>query len=339
MKKIKIFAGCAAIALAAITTSCNSATGGSTATPKTELKSVVDTLSYAYGVNLAQSGLNQYLGQLGIIQDTNMVRSAYNYQIENEQDQAKKQQLQKELTTKLDSLTKANNKNIAEFISGVKESYNAPGKDKEAYYQGLQIGSQFKMMGEEFEKQMLDEGQTVNKTAFLAGIIGTINKEAPLITGADEIIKNKAMEAQAKMMAKQEAEAKKANTATIEAGEKFLAENKTQPGVVTLPSGLQYKIVKEGNGPKPTIQDQVEVFYKGTLLNGEVFDSNIGKASVKFPVGQVIKGWTEALQLMPVGSKWILYIPSDLAYGFQGQGKIPPFATLIFEIDLVSIVK
>lgn len=338
MKKIKILAGCAALALAGFTVSCDGTTG-STSTPKTEIKTTVDTLSYAYGVQLAQNGLVQYLGQLGLVQDTAMVKASYRMRIDNEQDQAKKGELQKELTAKIDSLNKANNKNIAEFIKGVQESYNTANNSKDAYYNGLQLGSQLKLMSEGFEKQMLEEGQTVNKTALLSGLIGTINKEAPLIENANELIQNKAMEAQAKMMAKQEEEAKKNNAATIEAGQKFLEENKTKEGVVALPSGLQYKIIKEGKGPKPTINDQVEVFYRGSLIDGKEFETNVGKESVKFPVGQVIKGWTEALQLMPVGSKWILYIPYELAYGGQQAGTIPPFSTLIFEIDLVSIVK
>ena len=123
-------------------------------------------------------------------------------------------------------------------------------------------------------------------------------------------------------------------------GDAFLAANKGKEGVVTLPSGLQYKIVKEGTGPKPTAQDTVECNYKGTLIDGTEFDSTAkhGGKPATFPVGGVIKGWTEALQLMPVGSKWQLFIPGDLAYGQRGAGGvIGPNATLIFEVELVSI--
>ena len=337
MKKIKILAGCAAVALAAFTVSCNGS--GTTATPKAEIKTSVDTLSYAYGVQLAQNGLIQYLGQLGLVQDTAMVKASYRMRIDGEQDLAKKGELEKELSFKVDSLNKTNSQNIAQFIKGVQESYNSTNNSQDAYYNGLQLGSQLKMMGEGFEKQMFEDGQTINKAALLSGLIGTINKETPLIENANELLQSKAMEAQGKMLAKQEEEAKKANAATIEAGQKFLEENKTKEGVVALPSGLQYKIIKEGKGAKPTINNQVEVFYKGTLIDGKEFETNVGKESAKFPVGQVIKGWTEALQLMPVGSKWILYIPYELAYGSQQAGTIPPFSTLIFEIDLVSIVK
>jgi FKBP-type peptidyl-prolyl cis-trans isomerase FklB len=122
-------------------------------------------------------------------------------------------------------------------------------------------------------------------------------------------------------------------------GEAFLAENGKREGVVTLESGLQYEIITEGNGPKPTINDQVTTHYHGTLINGEVFDSSVERGEpATFPVNGVIAGWTEALQLMPVGSKWKLYVPSYLAYGERGAGaKIGPNTTLVFEVELLSI--
>lgn len=124
-----------------------------------------------------------------------------------------------------------------------------------------------------------------------------------------------------------------------EAGLKFLAENKVKPGVLTLPDGLQYQILKEGNGPKPTAADKVKTHYHGTLIDGTVFDSSVDRGQpISFPVGGVIKGWTEALQLMPVGSKWRLFIPSELAYGDRGAGpKIGPGAALIFDVELLAI--
>ncbi len=122
-------------------------------------------------------------------------------------------------------------------------------------------------------------------------------------------------------------------------GEAFLAANKGKPGVVTLPSGLQYKILTAGTGPKPTASDSVVCNYRGTLINGTEFDSSYKRGQpATFGVGQVIKGWTEALQLMPVGSKWQLFIPSNLAYGERGPGEIGPNATLIFDVELLSIV-
>jgi FKBP-type peptidyl-prolyl cis-trans isomerase len=122
-------------------------------------------------------------------------------------------------------------------------------------------------------------------------------------------------------------------------GEEFLAQNKTKEGVVTLPSGLQYKVIKAGSGPKPKLTDTVTTHYRGTLINGSEFDSSYKRnAPASFPVNGVIKGWTEALQLMETGSKWQLYIPSDLAYGPNGAGGvIGPNETLIFEVELLSV--
>jgi FKBP-type peptidyl-prolyl cis-trans isomerase FklB len=121
-------------------------------------------------------------------------------------------------------------------------------------------------------------------------------------------------------------------------GAAFLAANATKPGVVTLPSGLQYKILTPGSGPKPTASDSVVCNYRGSLLDHTEFDSSYKRGQpATFPVGGVIKGWTEALQLMPVGSKWQLFIPADLAYGDRGQGPIGPNSTLVFEVELVSI--
>jgi FKBP-type peptidyl-prolyl cis-trans isomerase FklB len=125
------------------------------------------------------------------------------------------------------------------------------------------------------------------------------------------------------------------------AGAAFLAANSKKPGVVTLPSGLQYQIITQGTGPKPSINDKVKCHYHGTLIDGTVFDSSVDRGQpVDFPVGGVIKGWVEALQLMPVGSKWKLFIPSDLAYGDREAGaKIGPGSTLIFDVELLSIEK
>lgn len=123
-------------------------------------------------------------------------------------------------------------------------------------------------------------------------------------------------------------------------GEAFLAENAKKEGVVTLPSGLQYKVIAEGNGNKPTANQQVKCHYEGTLINGAKFDSSYDRNEpAVFPVNGVIQGWVEALQLMPVGSKWELYIPYNLAYGERGAGQsIPPYATLIFTVELLEIL-
>ena len=139
---------------------------------------------------------------------------------------------------------------------------------------------------------------------------------------------------------KQKALADQRNAQTKAAGEKFLTENKKKPGVVTLPSGLQYKVLVEGNGAKPAKDDMVKVVYEGRTIDGKVFDatSRHGTESDTFGVGKLIKGWTEALMLMPVGSKWEIYIPQELAYGARGAGDdIAPYSALIFTLELKGI--
>jgi FKBP-type peptidyl-prolyl cis-trans isomerase FklB len=134
---------------------------------------------------------------------------------------------------------------------------------------------------------------------------------------------------------------KKKGEENIKKGEAFLAENKKKEGVKVTPSGLQYMIMKEGTGPKPTINDKVTTNYHGTLIDGTVFDSSVDRGQpASFPVSGVIPGWTEALQMMPVGSKWKLFVPANLAYGERGAGpQIGPNSTLIFEVELLSIDK
>lgn len=126
----------------------------------------------------------------------------------------------------------------------------------------------------------------------------------------------------------------------LAAGEKFLADNKTKPGVISLPSGLQYQILQDGTGPKPVLTDKVTVHYEGKLIDGKIFDSSIQRGQpITLGVNQVIKGWTEALLLMPVGSKWRLFVPPDLGYGSRANGQIPANAVLIFDVQLISIQK
>jgi FKBP-type peptidyl-prolyl cis-trans isomerase len=152
---------------------------------------------------------------------------------------------------------------------------------------------------------------------------------------AQTVLTDMQKEMRDKQQAKQQAE----GAANKKEGEAFLAANKGKEGVVTLPSGLEYKILKAGTGAKPTAGDSVVCNYRGTLINGTEFDSSYKRGQpTTFPVGGVIKGWTEALQLMPVGSKWQLFVPSDLAYGERGAGAdIGPDTTLIFEVELLSI--
>lgn len=199
-------------------------------------------------------------------------------------------------------------------------------KDKVSYAIGMNIGQSMK-------KDSLD----IDPNIVARGLKDATTGAKPLMT--DEEVKTVMTEFRTEMMNKKQAEAQHASEANKQAGQQFLAANKTKEGVVTLPSGLQYKILKQGTGPKPTASDTVVTNYRGTLLDGTEFDSSYKSGQpATFPVGQVIKGWTEALQLMPVGSKWQLFIPSDLAYGERSPGgEIGPNSTLIFDIELLSI--
>ncbi len=163
-------------------------------------------------------------------------------------------------------------------------------------------------------------------------------KDTSIHIMTDEQIKSVMMSFQKEVMAKQEAKNKALGEKNKADGEKFLAENKSKPGVVTLPSGLQYKVISMGSGPKPKDDQMVVLNYRGTLIDGTVFDDSYKRGEpAMFPVKGVIKGFTEALPLMPIGSKWQLFIPSDLAYGERAAGpQIAPYATLIFEIELLD---
>jgi FKBP-type peptidyl-prolyl cis-trans isomerase FklB len=200
-------------------------------------------------------------------------------------------------------------------------------KDKLSYALGMQFG-------EGFHKQGIDVDPATFAKAFAQAYGG--GKLAMTEEDMRAVLTKAQQDMRAKLAAQQAEKGAKAQ----QEGEKFLADNKTKEGVVALPSGLQYKILKAGAGAKPTAADTVVCNYRGTLIDGTEFDASEkhGGAST-FTVGGVIAGWTEALQLMPVGSKWQLFIPSNLAYGAQGPPDIGPNAALIFEVELVSIKK
>ena len=193
--------------------------------------------------------------------------------------------------------------------------------DKISYALGLSMGNNFLHTGI----------KTLNVEDFSAAIKAVFEGEKPAMSyeEAKQIINEYFASLQPQMLQRSKEE-----------GEAFLAENKKNPKVVTLPSGLQYEILTQGNGPKPKATDRVRCHYHGTLINGQVFDSSVerGQPAV-FGVSQVIPGWVEALQLMPVGSRWKLFIPSNLAYGEHGAGdSIAPNSALIFEVELIGIV-
>ena len=227
---------------------------------------------------------------------------------------------------------------LAEFIKGVNEGAKKSGKKETAYMAGLQIGQQISnqmMKGINHELFGNDSVKTISKENFLAGFIaGTLEKGGLMTMEQAQTYTQTAMEAiKAKAMEEKYADNKAA-------GEKFLAENKTKEGVKTTPSGLQYKVITEGKGAIPADTCKVKVNYKGTLIDGTQFDSSYDrKEPYTTRANQVIKGWTEALTMMPVGSKWELYIPQELAYGLHGTGQIKPFSALIFEVELIDIEK
>lgn len=199
-------------------------------------------------------------------------------------------------------------------------------KDRVSYIIGIEIGRNFK-------KQEINIDPDILKR----GIQDAISGGKPLLT--EQEIQETVVTFQKEMMAKQEELAKKLAEKNKKEGEDFFAKNKGKEGVKTLASGLQYKVIKAGAGKKPTINDSVTTHYQGTLVDGTEFDSSYKRGQpVTFPVSGVIAGWTEALQLMEEGAKWQLFIPPNLAYGERGTGGvIGPNATLIFEIELISI--
>ena len=224
-----------------------------------------------------------------------------------------------------------------DFIKGLNDGANAgDDKKKAAYYAGIQIGQQISnqmVKGINHEVFGGDSTKTISLKNFMAGFVsGTTGKKGLMtIEQAARVAQEKMVSIKAKAMEKQYGPNKVA-------GEKFLAANKKKPGVVTLPSGVQYKVIKEGKGPMPKDTSMVKVQYEGKTIDGNVFDSSYKRGEpVSLRANQVIKGWTEALVHMPVGSVWEVYIPQNLAYGEREQGQIKPFSVLIFKIELVSL--
>ncbi|MBR4650912.1 MAG: FKBP-type peptidyl-prolyl cis-trans isomerase [Prevotella sp.] len=267
-------------------------------TPKANLKDDVDTLSYAIG--MAQSeGLKQYLV------DRMGVDTAY----------------------------------IDDFIKGLNDAATAgDDKRKAAYYAGLQIGQQLggqMLQGINYEVFGNDTTQSVSLKNLIAGFVAGVTEKDQKMTllQARMTADQKIQEVKAKAMEEQFGKWKKQN-------EDFLAKNSKAEGVVTLPSGVQYKVITEGKGAVPADTSLVSVNYTGKIIDGTVFDTNMRDENSKpaeFRCNQVIKGWTEILTKMQVGSKWEVYIPQELAYGPRQQGEvIKPFSTLIFTIELLS---
>ena len=265
--------------------------------PKPSLKSDVDTLSYAIGMSQSQ-GLMDYLA------NAKGVDTTY----------------------------------IAEFLQGVNDGANAADdKKKAAYFAGIEIGQQIAnnmMKGLNYNLFGDDSTQTVSLNNFMAGFVSGVTGKNSKMTVAEA--DSTAQVLFERIKAKSQEKQFGANKAE---GEKFLAANAKKEGVKTLPCGVQFKVLKEGNGATAADTSIVVVNYEGRLLDGTVFDSSKshGDEPATFRVGQVIKGWQEALKAMPAGSEWEIYIPQDLAYGANQQGNIPPFSTLIFKVELVEV--
>ncbi len=290
MKKMTFVAAMATAAV--MMTSCGNST------PKANLKSDVDSMSYAMGLSQSQ-GLKDYLVQRMDI-DT-----AY----------------------------------IDEFVKGLNDGANAgDNKKKAAYYAGIQIGQQISnqmVVGINREVFGNDSTKSISLKNLMAGFIaGTTGKNAKMtVEQAQQLAETKMREIKAKNMLKEYGPNKAA-------GEKFLAGMKKAEGVKALEGGVLYKVIKEGNGEMPKDTSRVRVHYEGKTIDGQVFDSSYKRNEpVTLRANQVIKGFTEALVHMPVGSVWEVYIPQDMAYGEREAGQIKPFSTLIFKIELVGIEK
>ncbi len=290
MKKLSIIA---AFAIAATTF-----VGCGNSTPKANLKSDVDTLSYAIGLAQTQ-GLREYLvGRMGI--DTTYIN---------------------------------------QFIKGLNDGVNAgDDKKKAAYYAGIQIGQQISnqmIPGINHEVYGEDSTKTISLKNFMAGFITGATNSKGLMT-----VEEAQTTFQTKMQKIKAAAAQEQYGPNKVAGEKFLAANKTKEGVKTLPSGVQYKVIKVGTGAIPADTSMVVVNYEGRLINDTIFDSSYKRGEpATMRANQVIKGWTEVLTRMPVGSVWEVYIPQELAYGERMQGDIKPFSALIFKIELLEVKK
>ena len=208
---------------------------------------------------------------------------------------------------------------------GAEQSALKDAKAKESYTLGYQFGQSMKAQGLDLDMEV-----------YTSGIQDALTGAKPRLS-QDEM-RTTVTELQKRLAAARQKEIKEIADKNLAQGKAFLEENKKKDGVVTLPSGLQYKVLTEGSGKMPKATDSVTVHYRGTLINGTEFDSSYKRGQpATFQVGKVIRGWTEALQLMKEGAKWQLMIPPQLAYGDRGTSAIPPNSTLIFEVELISV--
>lgn len=229
--------------------------------------------------------------------------------------------------------------NMDAFVKGLNDGANAgDDKKKAAYFAGINIGQQISnrmIKGINYEIYGKDSTKSISLKNFMAGFVTGATGKKGLMS-----VEQAGQLAQMKMQAIKAKNMEKTYGANKTAGEKFLAANAKKPGVKTLPSGVQYKVIKEGNGAMPKDTSLVTVHYEGRTIDGKVFDSSYKRNQpTDMRANQVIKGWTEALVHMPAGSIWEVYIPQELAYGEREAGEIKPFSALIFKIELISVDK
>jgi FKBP-type peptidyl-prolyl cis-trans isomerase FklB len=227
---------------------------------------------------------------------------------------------------------------INDFSKGILDRVNIDPADGKmhAYIQGMQIGQQIEQMARQVTQEYYaaEQGRSIDKRIVAAAIVKALLGQAEMTPDSAATTFREIMTARAD----QNKEIMHGENRRL--GEQWLADNKKKEGVITLPSGLQYKVIRKGNGAVPTANQKVSVHYEGHLIDGTEFDSSYKRNQPSsFRCDQVIKGWTEALCKMPVGSKWELYIPHALAYGDRDTGKIKPYSTLIFTVELLDIVK
>ena len=227
---------------------------------------------------------------------------------------------------------------MADFVKGFQMVANGGSDPKmKAYAAGMDIAKQVKeRMMPDLTKDFQDTPDSIVTSLFYKGFSDALLKDSSVFKqeGAEAYFRDK-------QIANKAAKDEKLYGANRDAGRQFLAENAKKEGVVTLPSGLQYKVLVKGDGPIPTLDDKVQVNYEGRLVDGTMFDASAkhGDKPMEFKPSQVIKGWQEALTMMPVGSTWQLFIPFELAYGDRDSGQIKPFSALVFDVQLVGIVK
>ena len=227
---------------------------------------------------------------------------------------------------------------MADFVKGFQMVTNGGSDPKmKAYAAGMDIAKQvMDRMIPEITKDFTDTPDSIVTALFYKGFTAALLKDSSLFKqeAAEQLFRDK-------QIANKAAKDEKLYGANRDAGRKFLEENAKKEGVITLPSGLQYKVLVKGDGPVPTNDDKVQVNYEGRLVDGTVFDASAkhGDKPIEFKPSQVIKGWQEALTMMPVGSTWQLFIPYELAYGDRNSGEIKPFSALIFDVNLVGIAK